>query len=259
MYYNYIYLDPRKPGNYSFETISFLYEPIYVGKGSGNRCFDHLEDRTRIDNPIFRNKLNLLKKSYNMKDFIIIINFTKNELDSYISETALITEIGSNHIENIKNGTLINMCLENRPPSLKGKTYKEIYGDKFEEQIEKRRKIQLERGGYFGGKSHSEESKNKISIGISGDKNPMYGKKHTEETLEKMSIKKKVIFDGDKNPNAKTYVIISPDNIETIVIGGLKKFCLENDISYSTLSKTLRTGKKVAHGKTKGWFLKRCD
>lgn len=36
------------------------------------------------------------------------------------------------------------------------------------------------------GRKHSEESKQKISKAIKGDKNPMYGKHHTEETKRKM-------------------------------------------------------------------------
>ena len=35
LYYTYIYLDPRKPGNYYYSglTVCFLFEPFYVGKG----------------------------------------------------------------------------------------------------------------------------------------------------------------------------------------------------------------------------------
>ena len=32
-----------------------------------------------------------------------------------------------------------------------------------------------------------------------------------------------------------------------------------NNLSYSSLHKTLKTGKKVAHGRTKGWILKYFD
>ena len=41
-FYNYVYLDPRKPGKYTYSTMSFLFEPIYVGKGTKNRYKQHL-------------------------------------------------------------------------------------------------------------------------------------------------------------------------------------------------------------------------
>lgn len=41
--YTYIYLDPRKPGQYFYEEFSFDYEPFYVGKGTGKRILAHLE------------------------------------------------------------------------------------------------------------------------------------------------------------------------------------------------------------------------
>lgn len=43
-FYVYVYLDPRYPGNYEYKTCSFNFKPIYIGKGIGNRCNDHLKD-----------------------------------------------------------------------------------------------------------------------------------------------------------------------------------------------------------------------
>ena len=63
MYYNYVYLDPRKPGKFEFESICFLFEPLYVGKGKDDRCYEHLKNYKRIDNTIFRAKLEHLKNS----------------------------------------------------------------------------------------------------------------------------------------------------------------------------------------------------
>lgn len=33
-YYTYVYLDPRRPGNYEYGNFLFAYEPFYVGKGT---------------------------------------------------------------------------------------------------------------------------------------------------------------------------------------------------------------------------------
>jgi group I intron endonuclease len=52
----------------------------------------------------------------------------------------------------------------------------------------------LKEGGANG--KHSEETKQKISEALRGDKHPMYGKIHTEGAREKMSDARK----GDKNP-----------------------------------------------------------
>jgi hypothetical protein len=47
--------------------------------------------------------------------------------------------------------------------------------------------IQKERGGFFGGKKHTEETKKKMSENLKGDKNPFFGKKHTNDTILSIS------------------------------------------------------------------------
>jgi len=42
-FYVYVYLDPRKPGNYVYGEYEFEYEPFYVGKGNGDRAYVHLK------------------------------------------------------------------------------------------------------------------------------------------------------------------------------------------------------------------------
>ena len=59
-YYLYFYLDPRKPGKYSYRNISFLYEPFYIGKGKGGRCLSHLKEATNSNKNSF--KLNKIRK-----------------------------------------------------------------------------------------------------------------------------------------------------------------------------------------------------
>ena len=33
IFYNYVYLDPRKSGDYNYDNLYFNYKPIYIGKG----------------------------------------------------------------------------------------------------------------------------------------------------------------------------------------------------------------------------------
>jgi len=47
-FYVYVYLDPRKPGNYTYGDYHFDYEPFYVGKGCDDRLNDHLKKLLKI-------------------------------------------------------------------------------------------------------------------------------------------------------------------------------------------------------------------
>ena len=254
MFYNYIYLDPRKPGKYCYNNISLLYEPIYVGKGKSDRCLYHIKSK-RVDNPIFKNKIKkILSDGYKLEDFIVKINFTENEELSYKYETNLIESIGSVFIDSINDGPLTNICLDNIPPKLKGKTYKEIYGDRAEEERKKRHLHQLSVGGYFKGHKHSETSKRKISESITGNKNPMWGKNHKEDTKNKIGKANKGKLSGDKNHKSKKFIIHNTiDNIYYLVTGKFNLFCEDMGISTSSLQKTLKTGKPISRGKTMGW------
>lgn len=255
MYYNYIYLDPRKPGKFIYDNICLLFEPFYIGKGIMNRCYYHLKTK-RVDNKIFKNKINkILSLGFNLEDYIIKLNYTEDENKSYENEILLIELIGSDYISTIRKGPLTNICLDNKPPSLKGKTYEEIYGEKSELQRKKRHLHQLSVGGYFKGHKHSEETKKKISESLIAEKNPMWGKKHNEETLKKLSEIKKGKFSGNKNPRSKQFLIHNiSTNIYYLVVGNFNKFCENNNISSASLQKTLKTGKPITRGKTMGWI-----
>jgi len=61
-FYTYIYLDSRKPGKYSYNggKDCFDYEPFYVGKGKGDRYYDHVEEAIKSNKNNY--KLNKIKK-----------------------------------------------------------------------------------------------------------------------------------------------------------------------------------------------------
>lgn len=70
-----------------------------------------------------------------------------------------------------------------------------------EEYIEKQRKAQT-------GKTIPQDVRKKISESLSGELNPFYGKKHTEETKKKMR-ENHADFNGGKNPFAKEVLCIN--------------------------------------------------
>lgn len=71
MSYVYICLDPRFPEKHSLEFITLLYRPIYVGKGTKERMFDHL---FRNDKHPLTYKIKKIKTTILQNIFKIIYN-----------------------------------------------------------------------------------------------------------------------------------------------------------------------------------------
>jgi group I intron endonuclease len=138
------------------------------------------------------------------------------------------------------------------PPNHKGKTYIEIYGNKrkAEQQRLKRHLKQIQSGGY-GPMRHTAKSKAKISEAVSGKNNPMYGKKQSEKTKKLISIANKGRLVGDKNPNSKKWILISPEGKHHGTVGNLKRKCLELGLNFATIhashmyNRLMRSGWKI--------------
>jgi hypothetical protein len=43
-FYVYVYMDPSRPGAFNYGEYFFPFEPFYVGKGQGLRCYYHLKE-----------------------------------------------------------------------------------------------------------------------------------------------------------------------------------------------------------------------
>lgn len=131
-----------------------------------------------------------------------IIHHYNNESDAMIAEKALIGFFGR---KDKRDGILVNLTDggEGMAGHIKSKELRERMG-------------LLRKGDKHPmyGKKHTDESRKKMSdkligllvgekngmFGRSGDLNPMYGKKHAPETVEKQRLDKIGKYDGEKNP-----------------------------------------------------------
>ena len=81
------------------------------------------------------------------------------------------------------------------------------------------------------------------------ENNGFYGKKHTIETKTKIGEKNKGKYIKEKNPNAKTFRFISPNQEEYIVTGNFIGFCKSQGIRFGSMQNVLYN-KQENH---KGW------
>jgi len=272
-YFVYCFVDTRKPGKYIFGDFQFDYEPIYIGKGQGNRPQRHFT-LYKTANTRFYSKLKSIMEG-NDRPEIIYINKDLTEIDAFKQEVYFIKLIG--RIE--KGGTLTNLTDGGDGQS----------GFKFSDET--RAKMSFDRTGEknpMSGKHHSDEGKINISLskkgsvswrkGVKGvspetskkmstsakiriqrDGNPMEGKKHRSESIEKMK-KNHIAKYGKDNPNfgrvysqdektTDTWKLTNIDGREEIV-NNLTKFCKENGLNASCM-------REISYGtqkKHRGWI-----
>jgi hypothetical protein len=247
-FYVYVYLDPRKPGKYVYDGVNvcFLYEPFYVGKGTGKRIKNHFKPTVLNDGTF---KSNVFKKILEDSQRPIPLKLFNdiNDQQSKDAEVKLIKEIGriklgTGPLTNLTDGGDGSYGFKHTEESRskignryypKGSEHfgygKLIAPDVIEKMRETKRKngtLQLK---------HSEETKRKISESekgekhylynkgylVSGSQNPFYGKKHSKETRDK-----NIIYKWD---------FVSPDGTEYNNIIYLREFCDENGLNLNSV------------------------
>jgi len=106
-YYVYVYLDPRKPGNYLYGDFYFEFEPFYVGKGRMHRHRIHL---LKVKRGNYKNlpKYHVIKNILEQGLEPIIIKYKDNllETDSFEIEKNMIELIGR---KDLSKGPLRNL------------------------------------------------------------------------------------------------------------------------------------------------------
>ena len=161
IYYVYIYLDPRKQGEYKYNDFLFDYQPFYVGKGKGIRYKAHLRRAYRLakkDKKLLNNKRMVKRITEIWEDgkepIIIRLRDHLLEEDALKLEDWMVSIIGrecyyNGPLLNINDGGLKNvvfygemhwMHIHGSPN--KGKTFDELYG---KEESKRMRKILSEK------------------------------------------------------------------------------------------------------------------
>jgi len=93
--YVYVYMDPRKPGDYEFDGLKLNHKPIYIGKGQYERYKEHLK---HTNNKCFEKILNELKEQKTLP-FIEIVYKNLSNLESYRIENNLIYLMKQHNID----------------------------------------------------------------------------------------------------------------------------------------------------------------
>lgn len=172
-FYVYIYLDPRKPGIFTYGDLSFEYEPFYVGKGSGARITKNLKDKTKIPKA---NKIRSIVAA-NLHPITEKVYENLCELDAFIGETYLIALIGR---RDRNQGPLTNLTdggegLKGFIADLKGEN-NPFYGKTHTQEVKEKL------SAIHRGKTITDDHRKAMSIA-------QLGRKHTEDTKLKISQK----------------------------------------------------------------------
>jgi hypothetical protein len=241
MYYVYQLVDPRNN------------QPFYIGKGKGRRAKTHLWEVPETRNVYKENKIAKIREEGKEPIIEYLVSDIIDEALAYDIETTIIKKYGRKGYD--KNGTLTNICEDNRPPNHKGKTYEEIYGvERAKEQKALRARLQKERGGY-GPKKHTAETKEKLKAAHVGRVYKKFSLA-ARQNMSKARNKWKTL--GKDNILSNCYKLTSPAGAAHILWGGeLKDFCKEHNLSLSTLKKQIHKNPwgVPKKGKTKGWKL----
>lgn len=197
---------------------------FYVGKGKGNRY-----KNTKHRNKIFSNIVN----SNNCESRIVVQNLSEEQ--AYSVEKDFIKkyrEIGF-CTANIADGGegCKGTKLSDETKRIHSKNSKERWRN------EKFRQKQIEIRRDKNGPYQSKEFKAKISKLVSGENNPNYGHKWTQEQKDSLSMKQSESgrYVGSKNPNAHPVMCVETGEIFSCVLDACKKYNTKNQTSISAV------------------------
>ena len=243
IHYVYLYLDTRPHKN---------NEAFYVGKGKNDRCFFHLKENWRnTKNYTKHSIINAIQKGgYEPKIIKIISNIS--ETMALDIEQFIIDSFGTIKKQ---DGPLTNLVTEG---------WKRTYGTK-EDAYRKISEAQKKNWSDPSSIYNDPEFRKRFFRDMSGDNNPNYGNRWSDEQKKHLSEYRKGRCSGGENSNAKVWKLISPEGMMYDIHGNLKNKCNELNIFMSTLKKHINEKvpkPKIIHGRYKektvntiGWCL----
>lgn len=250
-FYVYIYLDPRKPGEYIYENMTFNYEPFYIGKGKNNRLYDHWTNKYyKGEFEKNRHKNRKLKKieDYGLLPIIFLLynnlpQEVANNIEKLVIKRIGRYDLGKGPLCNLTDGGdgTINSSAESRKKisdALKGKPSCRL-GSKHTEAT--KRKIATKSSKQMKGIPRTEYEKQCISRTHKGKVVSEETRKRISESHKGQKAWNKGLIGVQKAWNkgksglygTKEYTFLKDGNLITIT--NLKGYCKENSLVYSTM------------------------
>ncbi len=249
-YYVYAFLDGSKPGNYQYGEYFFEFEPFYIGKGCDDRIHHSKFDRY---SPLKTRKINKITRNGGEVIAIKILDGLEN-LRSLDMEKLLISIIGrrdmglgpltnqtdggdgrlnSHHSDETKRKISLTKISQNR----RGRKLPES-------QIEYLRQINKGEKNPMFGRTHTDEVKEDHSKKVSGLNHPMFGKVHSLEVIDKIkknrSIHQEKSNQISKEFNSKRVLQYSLSGEFIKEFDSIKEASKHTGLSESLIGKTCR-------------------
>jgi hypothetical protein len=227
----------KENGYYVYHIINPITNRIfYVGKGTGSRCKQHLTDKKEYS---FNKRLNgYIRNLIENKTLPLIIKIAENltEETAYDLEENEIKKYGRVGFE--EGGILLNILESGRPPRFEGENHPwwgRSHTEESKQKISNTKKENFKSGKQIprSGFTLTEETKEKISKANTG-------RKRSEESIEKTRQanlgRPQTDFQKQKarESNQKKWLVITPEGEEEIIYN-LRQYSLERGLDQGNM------------------------